>query len=79
MVRIRLQRAGAKRRPFYRIVAAHSEYKRDGRFLEIVGTYDPLFDPPKVNLKEDRVRHWLDVGAQPTKTVARLLHKHGIK
>lgn len=78
MVKIRLQRAGAKKKPFYRIIAAHSEAKRDGRFLEIVGTYDPLPDPPKVTLKEDRVRYWLNVGAQPTQTVHRILRKHGI-
>ena len=78
MVKIRLQRAGARNRPFYRIVPAHSEAKRDGRFLEIVGTYDPTPKPSKVTLKEDRVRHWLSVGAQPTQTVARILRKQGI-
>lgn len=78
MVKIRLQRAGTKNRPFYRIVAAHSEAKRDGKFLEIVGTYDPKQEPAKVTLKEGRVRYWLGVGAQPTETVAKILRKHGI-
>jgi len=78
MVKIRLQRAGARNRPFYRIVAAHVEAKRDGRFLEIIGTYNPRLNPPKVDVKEDRVAHWLGVGAQPTQTVARLLRKKGI-
>lgn len=75
MVKIRLQRAGARNRPFYRIVAAYREAKRDGRFLEIVGTYNPRVNPPKVDVKEDRVSYWLSVGAQPTQTVARLLGK----
>jgi len=79
MVKIRLQRAGARNRPFYRIVAAYSEAKRDGRFLEIVGTYNPLLNPAKVDVLEDRVRHWLSVGAQPTQTVARILRKKGIR
>ncbi len=78
MVKIRLQRAGAKKKPFYRIVAAHSEGKRDGKFLEIVGTYDPIPKQSKVTLKEERVRYWLSVGAQPTQTVARILRKQGI-
>lgn len=78
MVKIRLQRCGNRGRPFYRIIAAHSEAKRDGRFLEIIGTYNPLPDPSQVSLKEDRVRYWLGVGAQPTRTVERLLRKHGI-
>ena len=77
-MRIRLQRFGSKKRPFYRIIAAHSEAPRDGRFLEILGTYNPLPDPPQVTFKEDRIRYWLGVGAQPTRTVERLLRKHGI-
>ncbi len=79
MVKIRLQRAGAKKKPFYRIVAADSKYKRDGRCLEIIGTYNPLPNPSAVTLKVDRVNHWLSVGAQPTRTVARLLEAQGIK
>ncbi len=78
MVKIRLQRAGSKRRPFYRVIVTDSQMPRDGRFLEIVGTYDPLPDPPRVTLKQDRVVHWLEEGALPTRTVQRLLRKHGI-
>ena len=72
-VKIRLARHGAKKHPFYRIVVADGECKRDGRFLEIVGTYDPLPDPVKVTLKEDRVKYWMDQGATPTNTVKTLL------
>jgi len=79
MVKIRLQRFGGKKRPFYRIIAAHSEAPRDGRFLEILGTYNPLPDPPQVTLKENRILYWLGVGAQPTRTVGRLFRKHGIR
>ena len=78
MVKIRLQRTGSRGKPFYRIIASHSEAPRDGRFLEILGTYNPAPDPPKVTLKENRVLYWLGVGAQPTRTVERLLQKHGI-
>lgn len=74
-VKIRLARHGAKKKPFYRIVVADSESPRDGRFLEIVGTYDPLQDPAKVDLKEDRIRHWIGEGALPTDTVKSLLKK----
>jgi small subunit ribosomal protein S16 len=72
-VKIRLARHGAKKRPFYRIVVADSEQPRDGRFLEIVGTYDPIPDPVKVTLKEERVKYWMDQGAKPTDTVRSLL------
>jgi small subunit ribosomal protein S16 len=72
-VKIRLARHGAKKRPFYRIVVADSEKPRDGRFLEIVGTYDPLPDPVKVTLKEERVKYWMDQGAKPSDTVRSLL------
>jgi small subunit ribosomal protein S16 len=75
-VRIRLARAGAKKRPFYRIVAADGRSPRDGRFLERLGTYDPLADPPTVDLHADRVKYWLGTGAQPSETVARLLRRH---
>ncbi|MCG8473473.1 MAG: 30S ribosomal protein S16 [Desulfobacterales bacterium] len=74
-VKIRLARGGAKKKPFYRIVVADSEARRDGRFLEIVGTYDPLQDPAKVTLKEDRVGYWLGEGAIPTETVSTILKK----
>ena len=76
-VRIRLARHGAKKRPFYRIVVADGECKRDGRFLEIVGTYDPVPDPAKVTLKEERVKFWMGQGATPSDTVKSLLKKQG--
>ncbi len=77
-VKIRLARGGAKKKPFYRIVVADSEAKRDGRFLEIVGTYDPLKDPAKVTVKQDRVGYWLDEGAIPTDTVRDILKKESV-
>jgi small subunit ribosomal protein S16 len=76
-VKIRLARHGAKKRPFYRIVVADSESPRDGRFLEIVGTYNPLTDPAEVQVKNDRIQHWMDQGALPTNTVKSLLKKGG--
>jgi len=76
-VKIRLARHGAKKKPFYRIVAADSESPRDGRFLEIVGTYNPLIDPAEVSLKQERVKYWIDQGAIPTTTVKNLLKKEG--
>jgi small subunit ribosomal protein S16 len=74
-VKIRLARAGAKKRPFYRIVAADTRAPRDGRFLEKLGTYNPLTEEGTLDLKQDRVDYWLGVGAQPTATVKRLLRK----
>ncbi len=75
-VKLRLARHGAKKRPYYRIVAANDAARRDGRFLELVGTYDPNANPPAVRLKRDRIQHWLDQGANPTVTVANLLTKY---
>ncbi len=75
MVKIRLARHGAKKRPFYRIVAADSRSPRDGRFLERLGSYDPTQDPALVEIKQDRLAAWLKNGAQPTETVARLIKK----
>ncbi|MFZ2089376.1 MAG: 30S ribosomal protein S16 [Desulfobaccales bacterium] len=72
-IRIRLARFGAKKKPFYRIVVANSESPRDGRFLEIIGTYDPRKEPAAVTVKEDLLTHWVDRGAKPTDTVASLL------
>jgi small subunit ribosomal protein S16 len=72
-LRIRLARYGAKKRPFYRIVVANSESPRDGRFLEIIGTYDPRQDPAAVTVKEELLSHWVGRGATPTDTVASLL------
>jgi small subunit ribosomal protein S16 len=77
-VKIRLARHGAKKRPFYRIVVAESECARDGRFLEIVGTYNPLQDPASVTLKGERVTYWLGQGATPTDTVRSILKKQGV-
>lgn len=77
-VKIRLARHGAKKRPFYRIVVADSESPRDGKFLEVVGTYNPLMDPAEVNLKDERVKYWMEQGATPTGTVKNLLKKQGI-
>lgn len=74
-VRIRLQRHGAKKRPFYRVVAADQRARRDGRFIELLGTYDPLQDPPAIRLKKDRVDYWLGVGAQPSDTANYLINK----
>lgn len=75
-LRIRLARAGAKKRPFYRIVVADGRSPRDGRFIEKLGTYNPLLkrdDPDRVTLNEERIRHWLGHGARPTDRVARFL------
>jgi len=77
-VKIRLARHGAKKRPFYRIVVADSESPRDGRFLESVGTYNPLKEPAEVMLKTERVKYWIDQGALPTATVKSLLKKEGL-
>ena len=77
-VKIRLARYGTKKRPFYRIVVAASDAPRDGRFLELVGTYDPLKDPAAVTVKHDRVKAWIDKGAMPTATVKSLLEKEGV-
>ena len=80
-VRIRLARGGAKKRPFYRIVAADARAPRDGRFLERLGTYAPLLPdghPERIRLNEGRIRYWLGQGAQPTDRVHRFLFKAGI-
>ena len=77
-VKIRLARHGAKKRPFYRIVVANSEAPRDGRFIETVGTYNPLTDPARVVLKGERIQHWMEQGATPTDTVRSLLKKEGV-
>ncbi|PIE63403.1 MAG: 30S ribosomal protein S16 [Desulfobacter postgatei] len=74
-VKLRLTRKGTKKKPFYRIVAADIEAPRDGKFLEAVGTYDPMQDPAAVTLKQDRVQYWLDQGAKPTTTVKSILKK----
>ncbi|MBP1757765.1 MAG: ribosomal protein [Firmicutes bacterium] len=77
MVKIRLRRMGAKKKPFYRIVVADSRYPRDGRFIEELGTYNPLATPAEVKVDADRVQAWIKTGAQPTETVKALLKKSG--
>ncbi len=74
-VTIRLTRQGRKKLPFYRIVAADKAMKRDGRYLEQLGTVDPLTDPVTVKLKEDRVKYWIGMGAYPSDTVAQIIEK----
>jgi small subunit ribosomal protein S16 len=81
-VSLRLSRGGSKKRPYYKVVVSNSRAPRDGKYLEQVGTYNPLLakdDENRVRLVEDRVRYWLGVGAQPTDRVARLLDNKGIK
>lgn len=77
-VKIRLRRMGAKKAPFYRIVVADSRFPRDGRFIEQVGYYDPTKNPVVVKLEEDKVKKWLENGAQPTDTVRSLLKKENL-
>ena len=77
-VKIRLKRMGAKKSPFYRIVAADSRMPRDGRFLEQLGTYDPRQNPAVVTIKEEETLAWLSKGAQPSDTVRNLLSQQGI-
>ena len=80
-LKMRLARGGAKKRPYYSIVIADSRSPRDGRFIEKIGTYNPMVersDPARVTFKEERVRHWLGVGAQPTDRVARFLGEAGL-
>ena len=78
MLRIRLRRVGAKKKPSYRIVVADSRAPRDGGFVDQVGHYDPLTDPPTVAMDEDKVVKWLGDGAQPSEPVERMLRKMGI-
>jgi small subunit ribosomal protein S16 len=77
-VHLRLTRAGRHKRPFYRLVAADSRMPRDGRYLEVLGTYDPLRNPPVTEFKSERVQDWLQKGAQPSVTVRTLLKRAGI-
>ncbi|MBE0696177.1 MAG: 30S ribosomal protein S16 [Anaerolineaceae bacterium] len=77
MVRIRLRRVGLKHQPSYRIVAADKEAPRDGRFLEILGFYNPRTDPSTINIKEDRLYDWMNKGAQPSESVVKLLNSVG--
>ena len=78
MVKIRLRRMGAKKAPFYRIVVADSRYPRDGRFIEEIGTYNPLKEPTELKVDAERAQQWIKDGAQPTDTVRSLMKKAGI-
>ena len=78
MVKIRLRRVGGKKQPSYRVVITDSRSPRDGRFIEIIGHYDPRTDPPTMTVDEERARYWLSEGAQPTDAVRRSLEKKGI-
>ena len=78
MLKIRLRRTGAKKRPSYRVVVADARAPRDGAFVEILGHYNPLTEPATIVINEERARHWLQHGAQPTDTVVRLLQRAGI-
>ena len=77
-VKIRLRRMGAKKAPFYRVVVADSRYPRDGRFIEEIGTYNPMTEPAQITIDADKAKTWIKNGAQPTDTVKILLKKSGI-
>lgn len=77
-VKLRLKRMGSKKRPFYRVVAADSRSPRDGRFIEIVGTYNPIMEPAEISINEEVALKWLNTGAIPTDTVRDLFRKKGI-
>lgn len=78
MVKIRLSRLGAHKKPFYRIVVADSRARRDGPFIEILGTYNPMKDPSEIKLNGEKVKHWLQRGAQPTDKAKKLIQKAGL-
>lgn len=78
MVKIRLKRIGAKKKPFYRIIVADERSPRDGKFIEQVGTYDPMANPSLINVDAEKVKKWLGNGAQPTDTVKKLLKLSGV-
>ena len=77
-VKMRLRRMGAKKNPFYRIVVADSRYPRDGRFIEEIGTYNPMTEPAQVKIDADKAKQWIANGAQPSDTVKAMLKKNGI-
>lgn len=79
MVKIRLKRMGAHKRPFYRVVVADSRTPRDGRFIEEIGTYNPLKDPAEIKINVEAAQKWISNGAQPTDTVRALLKKSGVE
>ena len=78
MVKIRLTRKGKKKKPFYRVIVAESKVRRDGPFIEIVGTYDPMKTPSEIKVDTERVKYWLGCGAQPTAVVKKLLKISGL-
>ena len=78
MLKIRLRRTGARKKPSYRIVVAESTAPRDGKYVEIIGTYDPLTEPATIKIDGDRAKHWLGVGAQPTERVVKLMAREGL-
>lgn len=78
MVKIRLTRLGAHKKPFYRLIVADSRSRRDGPFIEILGTYDPLREPSEIKIDLEKARFWLQKGAQPTDTAKRLMQKAGL-
>ncbi len=78
MVKIRLKRMGMKKAPFYRVVVSDSRTPRDGRFIEEIGYYNPVTEPAVIKFNEERAKHWIAVGAQPTETVRSLLKKGGL-
>ena len=78
MVKIRLTRMGAHKKPFYRIIVADSRARRDGPFVEVLGTYDPKKEPSEIKVDLERAKHWIGLGAQPSDTVRKLLHKAGM-
>lgn len=78
MVKIRLTRMGAHKRPFYRLVVADSRMRRDGPFIEILGTYDPLKEPSEIKVDLEKARTWLQKGAQPTDTARKLMQRAGL-
>ena len=77
-VRLRLTRKGSKKNPYYRLVAADSESPRDGRFLEILGSYDPMKDPAEIKIDKDKVSRWLEQGASASESVKTILRKEGL-
>jgi small subunit ribosomal protein S16 len=78
LVKIRLTRKGAKKQPFYRVIVADSRKPRDGVFLEIIGTYNPMTDPSEIKIDTERAKYWIGCGAQPTSTVKKLLKISGM-
>ncbi|HAK89868.1 MAG: 30S ribosomal protein S16 [Nitrospirae bacterium GWC2_46_6] len=79
MVKIRLTRLGAHKKPFYRIIVSDSRTRRDGPFIEIIGTYDPMKEPSEIKVNAERAKYWIGQGAQPTDTVKRLLNKAAVQ